>query len=257
MNKNIVVTGGSFGIGRATVEAFLAEGDRVIFTARNEEKANGFLMDAKDFVREGKLHFLKCDNGLEEDIKKLALYVHEKFGYCDVLVNNAAVYKGGMVHENTAEDFDFQFGINVRGVFLTCKYFLTKMIERRSGNIVNISSLAGLRGEYNMAIYAATKAALVSLTRSMGLDYARYGIRVNGICPSATATPMFLTGTIEEQLNIWKNNNPTGRIGEASDIAPVVVFLASDNASYINAQLISVDGGLSSWSGEPRQDRVL
>ncbi len=253
MNRNIVITGGSKGIGKAIVDAFLHEGDRVVFTARSDSDAQRVLEEKKEETAAGRLFFCKSDVSDEEDVKRLAQFTHKQLGTCDVLINNAAIFRGGNVHESGAEDFDAQFAVNVRGVFLTCKYFIPQMLEKKAGNIINIASLAGLNGGYNMAIYSATKAAVIGLTRSMAMDYSRFGVRVNGICPSATMTEMFLSGTAEPVVELYKNNNPSRRLGLPSEIADAAIFLASDKSSYMAGQMLSVDGGLSAWNGEACQ----
>lgn len=253
MNRSVVVTGGSKGIGKAIVDAFLSEGDRVVFTARNEPDAQSVLYEKKEESVAGRLFFFKSDVSAEEDVKALADYTRKQIGACDVLINNAAIFRGGNVHQSSMEDFDAQFAVNVRGVFLTCKYFIPQMLDTKAGNIINIASLAGLNGGYNMAVYSATKAAVIGMTRSMAMDYTRYGVRVNGICPSATMTEMFLNGNDETVIALYQNNNPARRLGLPSDIADAALFLASDQSSYMSGQMLSVDGGLSAWNGEACQ----
>lgn len=255
MDRRIVVTGGSFGMGRATVEAFLKEGDKVIFTARRAEKAEELLNDCREYVEAGKLFFLQNDIGKDEDVIALEKFARETLGGCDVLVNNAAICFNGTVHETNMEDFDRLFAINFRGPFFASKCFVPGMIEQKSGCIINIASDAGIRGSYNLAAYAATKGALINLSQSMAIDYAEYGIRVNCICPSATETPMFMNGQSQEVLDLFTGNNPSGRLGKAEEIADAIVFLASEKAEYIRGQIISVDGGLSAWCGEARQNK--
>jgi len=255
MNRNVVVTGGSKGIGRAIVDAFLTEGDRVVFTARNEVEAEKILREKKEESTAGRLFFFKSDVSIEKDVKALVDFTQEQVGGCDVLVNNAAIFRPGNVHENSAEDFDALFAVNVRGVFLTCKYFIPQMLEKKKGAIINIASLAGLNGGYNMTLYSATKAAVVGLTRSMAMDYTRYGIRINGICPSATMTEMFLSGNDNATIRMYEDNNPARRLGLPSEIADAAVLLASEKAGYISGQMLSVDGGLSAWNGEACQPK--
>jgi meso-butanediol dehydrogenase / (S,S)-butanediol dehydrogenase / diacetyl reductase len=256
MKKRIVVTGGNSGIGRQTVEKFLEQGDRVIFTSRSIELASKTLDDLQSYVESDDLYFFRCDSGNSEDVKALVAFAKETFGGCDVLVNCAGIFIGGEVHITEEEDFDLQMNVNVKGVFLTSKYFLPEMLERKSGCILNVSSICGIRGGYNCAGYSASKAALNNLTRSMALDYMRMGIRVNAVCPSATETKMFMTGTTQEVMDIFVNGNPASRIGKPSEVADLLVFLASDKASYINGACISIDGGLSAWTGEGRQDKA-
>lgn len=256
MSKRVVITGGTSGMGKCTVEAFLNEGDNVVFGGRDEKKAQAVLDAHRDAVEAGRLFFFKGDVSDEKDNDALYAFAMEKLGGCDVLVNNAAVAWGGMVHETDMDAFDKQFNINFRSVFYICKLFLPAMMEQKNGAIINLASDAGRAGAYNMSVYAATKAAIVNLTQSMAIDYARYGIRVNCICPSATATPMFLDGQEDWIVKLFEKNNPSQRIGKPEEIANTVVFLASDKASYIVGQIISVDGGLQAWGGEARQERA-
>ena len=253
MNRNVVITGGSKGIGRAIVDAFLTEGDRVVFTARTESDGEKVLDEKKEAA--GRIFYFKSDVSDEEDVKALADFTQKQIGACDVLINNAAIFRPGNVHENSTEDFDALFAVNVRGVFLTCKYFIPQMLEKKKGAIINIASLAGLNGGYNMTLYSATKAAVIGMTRSMAMDYTRYGIHINGICPSATMTEMFLSGNNEALIALYEANNPARRLGRPEEIADAAVFLASEKSGYMSGQMLSVDGGLSAWNGEARQPK--
>jgi len=254
--ERVVVTGGNSGMGRETVRKFLEQGDKVVFTSRSTGLAEELLCELSSYAESGSLYFFQCDSSKSEEVKALVTFAREKIGGCDILVNSAGIFIGGGVHDASEEDFDIQMNVNVKGVFLTCKYFLPEMIERKHGCIINVSSLCGIRGGYNCAGYGASKAAVNNLTRSMALDYMRDGIRVNAVCPSATETKMFMTGTTQEVLNSFTSGNPSGRIGTPSEIADLIVFLASEKASYINGTCISVDGGLAAWNGEGRQDKI-
>jgi meso-butanediol dehydrogenase/(S,S)-butanediol dehydrogenase/diacetyl reductase len=256
MKKRIVITGGNSGIGRQTVEKFLEQGDRVVFTSRSIELAEKTLSDLHAYVESNDLYYFQCDSSKTNDVKALVSFASDKIGGCDVLVNCAGIFIGGEVHITEEEDFDLQMNVNVKGVFLTSKYFLPEMLERKNGCILNVSSICGIRGGFNCAGYSASKAALNNLTRSMALDYMRKGVRVNAVCPSATETKMFMTGTTQDVMDIFVNGNPACRIGQPSEVADLLVFLASDKASYINGACISIDGGLSAWTGEGRQDKT-
>jgi meso-butanediol dehydrogenase/(S,S)-butanediol dehydrogenase/diacetyl reductase len=129
------------------------------------------------------------------------------------------------------------------------------MLKNKKGAIVNTSSISGMLGEYNMAAYCATKGAVGNLTRAMALDYADCGIRVNAVCPGATKTPMFMTGTSPALMKRFEAVFPPRRIGLPEEVAEAIAFLASDNASFINGVLLPVDGGISAHSGQPRQDK--
>lgn len=254
--KRVVVTGGSSGMGRETVRLFLEQGDCVVFTSRSTAKAQQVLDAHREAAEQGRLFFCQCDSSKAADVERLAAFTKEKLGGCDVLVNCAAIFIGGQVHEMTEADYDRMMDIDVKGVFLTSKAFLPGMLEQKSGCLISISSLAGIRGNYNAAIYCAAKAAVNNLTRAMAMDYGTSGIRANTVCPSATATDMFLNGSTQEVIDSFYRQNPMGRIGKPEEIAKLIRFLASDAAAYINGQCISVDGGLSAWAGEPRQDKI-
>ena len=169
MEKRIVITGGNSGIGKQAVQMFLEQGDRVVFTSRTTDLAGKMLHELKAYEESGKLYFFQGDAGKLEDVLALTAFTNDKIGGCDVLVNNAAVFIGGEVHKVSEDDFDLQMNVNIKGVFMACKYFLPGMLERKSGCIINISSLAGKRGGYNMPVYCATKAAVNNLTRCMAL----------------------------------------------------------------------------------------
>lgn len=256
MNKRIVVTGGNSGIGRQTVQKFLEQGDKIVFTSRTNSLADKMLAELNAYVESKALYFFQCDSSKSDDVTALVAFTKDKIGGCDVLVNCAGIFIGGEVHEFSEEDFDLQMNVNVKGIFLTSKYFLPEMLDRNKGNIINVSSICGKRGGYNCAVYSTSKAAVNNLTRSMALDYMSKGIRVNAVCPSATNTKMFMTGTTQEVLDSFTNNNPSKRIGSPVEVADLILFLASEKASYINGDCISIDGGLSAWTGEGMQNKT-
>lgn len=254
--KRVVITGGNSGMGREAVLKFLEQGDQVVFTSRSSKLAEEMLVELHSYVEKNALYFFQCDSSRSDEVKALVSFTRDKIGGCDVLVNSAGIFIGGEVHVATEEDFDLQMNVNLKGIFLTCKYFIPEMLERKKGCIVNVSSICGIRGGYNCAGYSASKAAVNNLTRSMALDYMEKGIRVNAVCPSATETKMFMTGTTQEVLKVFTDSNPSGRIGTPAEVAELILFLASEKASYINGSCISIDGGLSAWTGEGRQDKT-
>lgn len=254
--QRIVLTGGNSGMGRETVIAFLKNGDKVTFTSRSTKASQEMMEELSEYAGKGQLFFCQCDQSKSEDVQKLVAFVDEKMGGCDVLVNNAAIFIGGEVADVPEEAYDLQMAINVKGPFLMSKYFLPQMLERGCGNIINVSSLSGKRGGYNCAVYSASKAAVNNLTRCMALDYMARGVRSNAINPSATATKMFLTGSTQEVIDGFNNNNPAGRISKPEEIADLILFLASDQSKFINGQCISIDGGLSAWTAETKQNKT-
>lgn len=255
MNR-IVITGGNAGMGLECVKLFLEQGDKVLFTSRTSQKAHAVLAALPEATARGDLFFCQCDSSKPEDVEKLEAYTRKTMGGCDVLINCAAIFLGGQVHEVSVEDYDLLMDIDVKGVFLTCRAFLPMMLAQEKGNLINISSSCGVRGGYNCAVYAAAKAAVDNLTRCMALDYGKRGIRANSVRPSATQTEMFLGGSTQEIIDAFCVQNPMGRIGRPEEVAKLIRFLASEDSSYINGQCLSIDGGLTCWNGEVRQDKT-
>jgi meso-butanediol dehydrogenase/(S,S)-butanediol dehydrogenase/diacetyl reductase len=253
--KITVVSGGTSGIGEECVRLFARRGARVVFTGTSEKKAAVVLEALKKEGLDKAVRFCRTDISREADVRALVEFVRSAFGECEVLCNNAATFVGGAAHEITPENWARLFAVNVTGTWLCCRYFLPGMLKNRKGAIVNTASISGLMGEYNMAAYCATKGAVISLTQSMALDYADAGIRVNAVCPGATRTPMFMSGTSPELMKRFEAIFPPRRIGLPREVAEAVVFLASDEASFINGVLLPVDGGISAHSGQPRQDK--
>jgi meso-butanediol dehydrogenase/(S,S)-butanediol dehydrogenase/diacetyl reductase len=251
--KTAVITGGTSGMGRATVKLFAQEGANVVFTGTDAEKGKQVAEEVEKMSCPGKALFFRSDVSKEDEVEALGAFVSKTFGDCDVLVNNAGIFIGGQIHETDIEAWDKLMDVDVKGVYLTCRHFVPQMLKRRSGAIINNSSISGLSGEFNMAAYTAAKGAVCNLTRSMALDYAAQGIRVNAVCPGATRTPMFLTGSTDELIEFFEEMHPSKRIGEPEDVANVILFLASDRASFLNGVNIPVDGGVMAYTGQPRQ----
>ena len=172
------------------------------------------------------------------------------FGGLDILVNCAGIiYRNRTVEQTTEEEWDATFDVNVRGTFLMCKYAMPALRERK-GCIVSLSSYVGLVGFRGASAYAASKAAIINLTRSMALDHAREGIRVNAVCPGSVDTEMIHTawkrfGDVNEARQLWSEKHPMGRIAQPEEIAQAILFLASDAASFITGTALAVDGGLT------------
>ena len=255
MQRCVVVTGAASGIGRATAEGFLKLDDRVVLSDVNGDKLEEAARELSSKYGEQNVAFMEADIANPKSVDKLAAYVQEKFGVCDVLANCAGVFRGGPVHLVPDEDYNFQFDINVRGSFNTIRAFAPGMLSKGKGAIANISSASGVRGDYNAPVYCASKAAIIGLTQATALDYAGDGVRVNCVSPSATETPMFLTGTSEAVMNSFLNALPDHKLGKPENIADAIVFLCSDAACHITGQNLPVDGGLTAWNGQPRQNK--
>lgn len=254
MARNVVITGAASGIGKATAKAFAALGDRVFMTDWKEETLNAAYNELLPQAQEGMLHKIAANVAVPEDVAKIEALVSE-YGGCDVLVNGAGVFRVGLLHNAPMEDYDFQFDINVRGIFNTCKALIPHMLKKQKGAVVNISSVSGMGGDYNMSLYCATKGAVIAMSRAMAMDYSAQGVRVNIVSPSAVKTPMFLTGCSEKVLESFRMNMPDRKLCEPEWCANVIVYLASDNAEHLCGVNIPVDGGLTAWNGQPNQEK--
>ena len=254
MARNVVITGGTSGIGKAAARKFLELGDQVFICSSNEEKVQKAAQELeKDFP--GKVFASVCNVAKWEDVTALAECVKEKGG-ADVLVNSAAVFRVGQIEDATEDDYDFQFDINVRGTFHTMKAFGPQMLAKKKGAIVNVASVSGMGGDYNMSLYCATKGAILAMSRAVAMDYSMQGVRVNIISPSAVKTPMFLTGATEKVLESFRMNMPARALCEPEYCANAIVYLASDEAVHLCGVNIPVDGGLTAWNGQPNQEKT-
>lgn len=233
MEKIILITGGTSGLGYATVKKL--ENCKIILTYNNNA------LKAESMKSEN-IDVFKCDMTSENDIKKLYNYVVEKYGYIDVLINNAAIAIDTLYEDKTKENFIKTLDTNLIGPFLLSRYFGDLMYQRKSGKIINISSTNGIDTNYPMSLdYDASKAGLISLTRNLALQYAPY-VLVNAIAPGWINTEM------NKNLDNDFIDNETkkillNRFAEPEEIANVIKFLVSDDASYINNTVIRIDGG--------------
>ncbi|MGJ8585767.1 MAG: L-iditol 2-dehydrogenase [Marinosulfonomonas sp.] len=247
--KIAIVTGGAKGIGRAFCERYAKEGARVavadIDIAQAEKVAADIGTDA---------FAVHVDVSDQSSIDAMLAAVRAKWGTPDILVNNAAIFGLAPITEITREQWAPIFSVNVEGLFFTMQTVAKAMIEDGvKGAIINMSSQAGRRGEALVASYCASKAAVISLTQSAGLDLIKHGIRVNGIAPGVIDTPMwdevdalfakYEGREIGEKKRVVGEEVPYGRMGHPDDLAGAAVFLASDDAEYIVAQTLNVDGG--------------
>ena len=246
--KVVVITGGAGAIGKAAAREFLTRDARVLLVDRDTaatESARSSLAELGD------VSVAIADVTKEEDVARYVSDAVDRFGRIDVFFNNAGV-EGRMqpLSDADADDFDFVFGVNVRGVFLGLKHVLPVMAAQKSGSIINTSSEAGLDGFPSLGIYVSSKHAVTGLTKSAALEGAGNGVRVNSIRPSPVNTPMMRrlesTWNAESPESVkaeFEAKSPMGRYSDPSEIAKVVAFLASDDASYVNGAQIRIDGG--------------
>ena len=220
-----------------------AAGAKVVFSGRREAEGE----DTANLIRQSGAEclFVRSDVSVEADVKALIDKIVASYGRLDVVFNNAGIDSPMKpLHEQSVEDFDKLMAINVRGLFLCMKYQIQQMLTQGAGVIVNNSSLGGIVGFAGVSPYIASKHAVMGLTRSAALDYAKQGIRINAVNPGFIATEMMnratTTGVTLEQ---FASIVPMGRMGQSEEIAATVVFLCSDAASYITGQSLLVDGG--------------
>lgn len=237
-----LVTGGGRGIGRAIAVRLAEEGAKVAVSYRsNEEEAE----KTAKMVREagGECEIFKGDVASPEDVEALFKGVGEAFGGVDILVNNAGVTKDNIMLRMKEDEFDDVIRTNLKGTYLCTRAVLRGMVRARWGRIVNVSSVVGLVGNAGQANYAASKAGIIGLTKSVAREVAPRGITVNAVAPGYVETE--LTGRLPDEIKEQiRTQIPAGRIGESEEIAEVVAFLAGEGASYVTGQTISVDGGM-------------
>ncbi|WAT00424.1 SDR family NAD(P)-dependent oxidoreductase [Rouxiella chamberiensis] len=248
-DKVVVVTGAGSGMGAATARRFSKEGAIVVLVGRTEIK----LAKVANTLESTNYYVHVADMSNPQDVERLAEVVLDKFGRVDVLVNNAGVAVQGQVNEASIEDWKKVFDIDVSGVFYATRFFI-EALKKSKGNIVNVSSVSGLGGDWGMSFYNAAKGAVSNFTRSLAMDHGADGVRVNAVCPSLTITDMAEDIKNNEALLAkFAERIPLGRAAEPEEIADVIAFLASDDARFVTGVNLPVDGGLSASNGQPRQ----
>ena len=245
--KVVVVTGGASGIGKATAGKFLEEGAKLVIVDVSDKGGQAAVSEMKEA---GHDPFLAVgDVTKPADVNRIVEKVIGRFGRIDVLFNNAGILIEGTIEEVSEEDWDRTMAVNVKGVFLMTKEVVPHMLSQGGGVIVNNASCSGLVGDRAAIAYNASKAAVVMMTKCLALDYALKNIRVNCVCPGEIETPMFLQEvatrgiSADEHRKDISSYHPIGRLGEPREVANAVLFLASDDSSFITGAAFSVDGG--------------
>jgi meso-butanediol dehydrogenase/(S,S)-butanediol dehydrogenase/diacetyl reductase len=242
-NKVVLITGGTRGIGFATAKLFAQEGAQVVIVGRDQAKITKAAREVPGRGEAG-------DVSSAADCERIVTQTLSLHGRLDILVNCAGIiYRNRTVEQTSEEEWDRTFDVNVKGSFLMSKYALPALRETK-GCIVNMSSYVGLVGFAGTSAYAASKAAIINLTRSMALDHAKEGIRINAVCPGSVDTEMIHTawqqfGDVEEAKKLWAEKHPLGRIASADEIGRAILFLASQEASFITGAALPVDGGIT------------
>ncbi|WP_341951969.1 SDR family oxidoreductase [Salinibacterium sp. TMP30] len=252
-DRVVLITGGGSGLGRAAAVRLATEGAKLALVDISESGLADSVSAISEVVPNVDILTVVADVSQEEDVDRYVSETVARFGRIDGFFNNAGIEgKQNRTENYTAAEFDKVLAINLRGVFLGLEKVLKVMHEQGSGMVVNTASVGGIRGIGNQSGYAAAKHGVVGLTRNSGVEYAEFGIRINAIAPGAIWTPMVENSM--KQLDAedprgaaqqFIQGNPTKRFGEAPEIAAVVAFLLSDDASYVNATVLPIDGGQS------------
>jgi NAD(P)-dependent dehydrogenase (short-subunit alcohol dehydrogenase family) len=239
--KVAIITGGGSGIGKAVAMAFVREGAKVVIAGRGREK-----LEAAATEIGGDCLAMNADVSTAGEVEKLVSATLEKFKRINILVNNAAVLLPGTAESLTEEDFDQTLAINVRGLWLVTRAVLPHMRASGGGSIVNIGSVLSLVGARNRVAYAASKGAVVAMTKAMALDHAAENIRVNCICPGIVETEMVAKFSMDENARRQRVAlHPMGRFGQPGEIANAAVFLGSEESGWTTGSVLTIDGGYS------------
>jgi NAD(P)-dependent dehydrogenase (short-subunit alcohol dehydrogenase family) len=245
--KVALVTGGGSGIGRATALAFAREGAKVVIGNRNVERGEETVSKIRDAG--GKATFRRTDVLVAAEIEALVDHAVKTYGRLDIAFNNAGI-EGDMlptIVDHTEASFDAIMDVNVKGVWLSMKYEIPRMLEQGSGAIVNCSSVAGVIGFPGIGIYVASKHAVVGLTKTAALEFSAKGIRINAVNPAVIDTEMVdrIAGGMKMKKDDLKTFHPIGRIGRVEEVAEAVLWLCSDRASFVTGHSLIVDGGFT------------
>ena len=241
-NKIVLVTGAGRGIGASIAKRFASEGAEVIVNYSGNDEAAQKTVD-EITATGGQAQKYKCSVNDSESVKVMIDEIIKEFVRIDILVNNAGITKDGLMLRMTDEDFDRVIDVNLKGTFNCTKYVSKYMLKQKSGKIINISSVVGLSGNAGQVNYSASKAGIIGITKSAAKELSSRGITVNAVAPGYVDTDM--TKVLSDNIrNEILKNIPLQRMGNVEDISNCVAFLASEDASYITGQVISVDGGM-------------
>jgi len=243
--KVVLITGGTSGIGEATAKAFAREGARVAFTGRRE--AEGSRIVESIVADGGEALFVQADVRKPEDVTRMVAETVSRFGMLNHAFNNAGVEQFFTpLADQTLDDFDFVMETNLRGVWLSMKEEISAILESGGGSIVNASSIFGVVAAPMNPLYVASKHAVIGLTKSVALEYAKHGVRINAVLPAAIETPMIDRFAKDEETQKYLTSlHPIGRMGRSEEVADAVLWLCSEKSSFVTGTSVRVDGGFT------------
>jgi NAD(P)-dependent dehydrogenase (short-subunit alcohol dehydrogenase family) len=245
LGKSAVVTGAAAGIGRATAELFAREGARLVLADINADGLSALRDSLRDVT--GDVAVVTADVSKPEDVRRMIEVAVEEYGGLDIVIANAGIIPLASVVEATLDDWDEVMAIDGRGMFMTCKYAIEQMMSSGGGSIVCLSSISGVAGQPRQSTYGPAKFVASGLTKHLAVEWAARGIRVNAVAPGTINTERVQRLPEEpggiEYLEAVKAAHPMGRLGEPSEVAKAILFLASDKASFITGAILPVDGG--------------
>ena len=241
-NKIAIITGGADGIGKATAIRFAAEGATSIIWDLNEEKGNKLVEDIH--LSGGKADFYKVNTADYPQVEAAAGAINEKYGKIDILINNAGITRDASLKKMSIDQWQQVIDVNLSGVFYCTKAIAPFMMEKGSGRVISTSSVVALYGNFGQSNYVAAKAGLIGMTKTWARELGRKGVTANAVAPGFVSTEMVALMP-ENVLASMREKVPMGRLGKPEEIASAFVFLASDEAGYINGAVLSVDGGIT------------
>ena len=246
--KVTIITGGGSGMGKTAAELFAKEGARVVVSDVSEAAGQGVVDAVK--AAGGEATFVRADVSREDDARAMVQHAVATYGRLDALYNNAGIMPEAdhSVIDTDVDTWDKVMAVNVRGVFLGCKYAVPQMVTQGSGSVINIASFVALLGcSVPQDAYTASKGALLSLTRSLAVQFGPSGVRTNAICPGPVETPLLMDWLLKDEAakQLRLARNPSGRFGKPEEIVNMAIYLASDESRWTNGASLVVDGGIS------------